>query len=111
LIASLRYRFLGTRMNALTTSRESSLQHRLVRAAGRSLVLALLALPALLGGKSPPTPQSASGAPVPAAAPPVFRADQAPSPPLLQVAGLVLSEKQSPTLSQPAPGSAPRPNR
>jgi hypothetical protein len=77
LIASLRYRFLGMQMKA-PISQAPSLPHRLARVAGQALVLALLALPALFGGKAPPLPLSRSG--------------PAPSAQLQQVAGLVLSE-------------------
>jgi len=73
-------------------SQAPSLPHRLARVSGQALVLALLALPALFGGKAPPLPQAADRATSPAAALPLSRSGPAPSVQQLQLAGLVLSE-------------------
>jgi hypothetical protein len=80
---------------------EQPLQHRLVGAAGQGLVLALLALPALLGGDLPPLAQQVGVFSAAATSPALVRTNQAPSAPPLRVAGLVLSEKHSPTPVQP----------
>jgi len=81
---------------------QQPLQHRLVGAAGQGLVLALLALPALLGGDSPPLAQQVGAFSAAAASPALVRTNQVPSAPTLRVAGLVLSEKHTPTPGQPA---------